>query len=97
MPPAHRNTSKAAERRARRRQRREGQQRQRRERTQETPRIAPLQLDPRKTQQTPVATTTSVFDANTEYRIVQRDLVRLTIFSVICFVVMVAALLVLNM
>ncbi|MDQ4045010.1 MAG: hypothetical protein M3173_06135 [Chloroflexota bacterium] len=61
--------------------------------------MAPLQLDPRRTAASLSAAPsvpTVELEPETEYRIVRRDLRRLTIFSVICFVLMIAVLFVLN-
>jgi hypothetical protein len=94
MPPAHRNTSRAAERRRQRRQRRSGEDMPLR--ASRSPRMAPLQLDPRKSTPTTVSVPTSRMESETEYAIVRRDLWRLTVFSVLCFVLMIGILMVVN-
>jgi hypothetical protein len=94
MPPAHRNTSRAAERRRQRRQRRSGDEAPLR--GSQTPRMAPLQLDPRKSTPATASVPTARMEAEAEYAIVRRDLWRLTAFSVLCFVVMIVVLMVVN-
>lgn len=92
MAPPHRKTSRAAERRRQRRQRREAGT-DLPQRGAEAPKMAPLSMDPRKRSiPSPVAPAMRL-DAEVEYAFVRRDLVRLTIYSVICFVLMIAALL----
>lgn len=92
MPAPHRKTSRAAERRKRRRQQREAGDTP--SRTQATPKMAPLSLDPRRQSRPTTAAPVPKVDRATEYAYVRRDLWRLTIFSVVCFVLMVGALLV---
>lgn len=56
--------------------------------------MAPLTLDSRRR---PAATATAAvrrLDPEAEYRFVRRDLWRLSIYSVLCFVLMIAVLLV---
>ena len=55
--------------------------------------MAPLNLDERKRGQRASAAMAPMMDPETEYRFVRRDLWRLTIYSVICFVVMIGVLL----
>ncbi|HEV2127202.1 MAG TPA: hypothetical protein VGR22_01115 [Thermomicrobiales bacterium] len=97
MPPAHRNTSRAAERRRQRRQRRSGQEGS--QRSSQVPKMAPLQLDPRRagaSSSAPVAVPTAKLEPDMEFAIVRRDLWRLTLYSIICFALMIAVLYVLN-
>lgn len=94
MPPAHRNTSRAAERRRQRRQRRTGEYVP--VRGTQSRRMAPLQLDPRKSTPSTASVPTARMRSETEYAIVRRDLWRLTVFSVLCFVLMIAILLVVS-
>lgn len=96
MPPAHRQPNWDAERRRQRRQQRR-ERRSTARRGDETPRVAPLQLDPRKARQAAVQSPTMKLDADTEYAIVRWDLVRLTMYSVACFAVMVVVLVVVGM
>jgi len=91
MAPPHNKTSRAAERRRERRQRR--QQGAAPQRSAQAPRMAPLSMDPRKQRTIPSPVAPAMrLDAETEYAFVRRDLVRLTIYSVICFVLMVGVL-----
>lgn len=94
MPP-HRKTSRAAERRKQRRQRQtEGDTPVR---TAQTTRMAPLSLDPKPKSKVVVAPAQDVrMDRSTEYAFVRRDLWRLTVYSVICFALMIAVLLFVN-
>ncbi len=94
MPPAHRNTSRAAERRRQRRQRRTGADVPLR--ASQSPRMAPLQLDPRKSTPSTVSAPTARMESETEYAIVRRDLWRLMLFSVLCFVMMIGILMVVS-
>lgn len=92
MAPPHNTKSQAAERRRQRRQRR-AQQGKTPQRSGTAPRMAPLNLDERKRGQRASAAMAPTMDPETEYRFVRRDLWRLTIYSVICFVVMIGVLL----
>lgn len=95
MAPPHNTSSRAAERRKQRRQRR-AQEGGAPQRSAATPRMAPLNLDDRKRATRSVATTAQMLDPEAEYRFVRRDLWRLTIYTVICFVLMIAVLLVVD-
>jgi hypothetical protein len=95
MPAPHKNTSRAAERRRQRRQRRmdEGGVPQR---PTATPRLAPVSMETRRRPATSTLQAVQMLDPATEYRFVRRDLWRLTIYSVICFVLMIVVLFVLE-
>ena len=55
--------------------------------------MAPLTMDPRKQRTIPSPVSPAMrLDAEAEYTFVRRDLVRLTIYSVLCFVLMIAVL-----
>lgn len=95
MAHAHQKTSRAAERRKQRRQRR-GQSGKAPERASRAPRMAPLSMDPRKESKPTPATSTIRLDETEEYVFVRRDLWRLTIYSVMCFVLMIGVLFWLN-
>ncbi len=92
MAPPHNTKSKAAERRRQRRQRR-AEQGTTPQRSAATPRMAPLTLDDRKRGPRAVTSAVRTLDPEIEYRFVRRDLWRLAIYTVICFVLMMAVLL----
>lgn len=94
MPAPHRKTSRAAERRKRRRQQSEAGSAP--ARNDAVPRIAPLSLDPRRKSQVTAAAPVPQIDRANEYRYVRRDLWRLSLYSVICFVLMIGTLWVLS-
>lgn len=61
--------------------------------------MAPLQLDPRRTgasSSAPAAVPTAKLEPDTEFAIVRRDLRRLTLYSIICFALMIGVLFFLN-
>jgi hypothetical protein len=91
MAPPHNTKSKSAERRKQRRQRR-AQQGGPPQRAATEPRMAPLNLDDRKRGPRTVASSVLTLDPEVEYRFVRRDLWRLAIYSVICFVLMLGVL-----
>jgi hypothetical protein len=91
MAPPHNANTRAAERRRQRRQRR-AQQGSGAQRTSATPKMAPLTLDERKRGPRATATIAPMLDPEIEYRFVRRDLWRLLVFTVICFVLMMAVL-----
>lgn len=96
MPPRRKTTTttRAAERRRQRRQRQiEGETS---EHTAPATRMAPLSLDPRRKAKVEPTVAPPRMERTTEYMFVRRDLWRLTIYSIICFALMIAALLFVN-
>ncbi len=91
MAPPHNTNSRAAERRKQRRQRRAEQGRAPQRGT-AAPKMAPLNLDDRKRGPRASAAIAPTMDPQIEYRFVRRDLWRLTLYSVLCFVLMIAVL-----
>ncbi len=91
MAPPHNTNTRAAERRKQRRQRR-AQQGKTPQRGAAAPKMAPLNLDDRKRGPRASAAIAPMMDPETEYRFVRRDLWRLAIYSVICFVLMIGVL-----
>jgi hypothetical protein len=58
--------------------------------------MAPLSLDSRKRPVVAASTAITQLDEESEYRFVRRDLWRLAGYSVLCFVLMIAVLLVVD-
>ena len=95
MAPPNRKTQRASERRKQRRQRLNAEGNAP-ERGAQTPRMAPLSLDPRKKQVATPTLPVVQLNAEEEYVFVRRDLWRLTVFSALCFALMIAVLFWLN-
>jgi len=93
MPPAHRKPSRTAERRRQRRQRRAEAGPRTAERETRAVKMAPLSMDPRRRAPVVPAVSAVRIDEETEYRLVRRDLWRLTVYSLICFALMIGVLL----
>jgi hypothetical protein len=91
LPAPHRKTSRATERRKRKRQQQTSYVPAN---SDATPKVAPLSLDPRqKRSRTTAVAAAPQIDRATEYMYVRRDLVRLAIYSLACFALMIGVLL----
>jgi hypothetical protein len=58
--------------------------------------MTPLSLDPKRRPATSTMQAVESLDPESEYRFVRRDLWRLAIYSVLCFVLMIAVLVVIE-